>query len=175
MKLVNKYLLFSGIILSVLFVSCKEESTSPDTDQSSVAIEWNKKIALAVVHTNARMLSNGLKNLTNEQERINYIRAAIDSVRFYDDQSGYFYVYDYNCINIAHATQKELQGQNLYDHQDTKGKYVIRELSSASRNGGGYVEFYWIKPGTTGEKLKLGYVEPIPYTNYFIGTGVYLE
>jgi signal transduction histidine kinase len=44
-----------------------------------------------------------------------------------------------------------------------------------AKSGGGYVEFYWIKPGDTGEKKKLGYVESIPNTKYFIGTGVYLE
>jgi len=52
---------------------------------------------------------------------------------------------------------------------------VIRELAAKAQSGGGYVEYYWIKPGETGEKKKLGYVEPIPHTTYFIGTGVYLE
>jgi signal transduction histidine kinase len=78
-------------------------------------------------------------------------------------------------VNIAHARQKDLQGQNLYDYTDSKGMYVIRELAAMAQQGGGYVKFYWVKPGETGEKEKLGYVEPIPNTNYFIGTGVYLE
>lgn len=170
--------IFSIIFLSTLvLIGCKDDSSSPDTEQTQQVetLNWNKKIAVSVIHTNARVISNGLKSITGEQEQISYIRSIIDSAYFYDDNSGYFYVYDYNCINIAHATQKELQGQNLYDHVDTKGKYVIRELSAAAKNGGGYVEFYWVKPGTTGEKKKLGYVEPIPNTNYFIGTGVYLE
>ncbi|MFA4839764.1 MAG: cache domain-containing protein [Candidatus Neomarinimicrobiota bacterium] len=46
---------------------------------------------------------------------------------------------------------------------------------SRRRDSAGFVEFYWIKPGATGEKKKLGYVEPIPGTEYFIGTSVYLE
>jgi signal transduction histidine kinase len=96
-------------------------------------------------------------------------------ISFYNDSSGNFYVYDYDCVNIAHARQKDLQGQNLYDYTDTRGKYVIRDLSAMAQAGGGYVEFYWIKPGDTGEKKKLGYVEPIPNTDYFIGSGVYLE
>ncbi|MFA7711690.1 MAG: cache domain-containing protein, partial [Candidatus Neomarinimicrobiota bacterium] len=50
-----------------------------------------------------------------------------------------------------------------------------RELSAAAATGGGFVEFYWVKPGATGEKRKLGYVEPIKNTDYFIGTGVYME
>jgi signal transduction histidine kinase len=67
-----------------------------------------------------------------------------------------------------------LQGKNLYDYKDGKGNFVIRDLSTAAKNGGGFVEFYWGKPGSTNEFKKLGYVEPIPGTNYFIGSGVYL-
>jgi signal transduction histidine kinase len=53
---------------------------------------------------------------------------------------------------------------------------VIRLLSDAARNGGGFVEYYWVNPAATagGEQKKIGYVEPIPGTNYFIGTGVYI-
>ena len=103
------------------------------------------------------------------------IRAFIAPIRFYPDKSGYFYVYDFNCINIAHATQKNLPGKNLKNHQDTRKNFVIRELCAAAKKGGGFVEYYWVKPGEKGEHRKLGYVEAIPNTPYFIGTGVYLE
>jgi signal transduction histidine kinase len=181
MSQIERKVLFSTLIilllLSVTFVSCKKDSdtTEPSQVRQDDVLSWNKKIAAAVVHTNARVIANGLKSIPDEQQRIAFIRSAVDSAYFYDDKSGYFYVYDYNCVNIAHATQKDLQGQNLYNHVDTHGNYVIRELAAAAKNGGGFVEFYWIKPGTTGEKQKLGYVEPIPGSSYFIGTGVYLE
>ncbi|MBN1665325.1 MAG: cache domain-containing protein [Deltaproteobacteria bacterium] len=138
------------------------------------AIECHKETAKAVVHAAALGLGGILKDVPPEDKRIELIRAFISPVRFYEDKSGYFYVYDFDCINIAHATQKDIQGKNLYDHKDAKGKYVIRELSAASKKGGGFVDFYWLKPGATGEQKKLGYVEPIPGTNYFIGSGVYL-
>jgi signal transduction histidine kinase len=78
-------------------------------------------------------------------------------------------------VNIAHATQKNLVGQNLYNYTDTRGTYVIRELAAAAQAGGGFVAYYWQRPGETTESLKIGYVEPIPTTGYFIGSGVYLE
>ncbi len=166
------YLKIFVLIFSILFLfSCTEEKIVNSCD----TLEWNKKIAKNVVHTHAIMISEFIKDIPDTTDRILFIRNAIDSVRFYDDKSGYFYVYNFDCLNIAHATQKDLQGQNLYNHQDAKGKYVIRELSAAAQNGGGYVEFYWLKPGETGEKRKMGYVEPIPNSNYFIGSGVYLE
>lgn len=137
-------------------------------------IECNKDIAKTVVHATALGLGEILKDVKTEKERIAIIRSFISPIRFYSDKSGYFYAYNFNCVNIAHATQKDLQDKNLYDHKDVKGKYVIRELSAAAKNGGGFVDFYWVKPDTKGEQKKMGYVEPIPGTDYFIGTGVYL-
>ena len=138
-------------------------------------LEWNKKIAVAYVHSYAVSIGAAVTELKDDSTRIAYIRRAIDPISFYPDSSGYFYVYSFDCVNIAHARQKNLQGQNLYNYTDSRGKFVIRELSAMAQSGGGYVEYYWIKPGETGEKKKLGYVEPIPNTNYFIGSGVYLE
>lgn len=161
-----------SFLLFVVIVSCEKEDL---TNAKQSDLEWNKKIALAYVHSYATAIEEAIPFMCNDSTKITYIQNAIKSINFYPDSSGYFYVYDYNCINIAHARQKDLQGQNLYNYTDTKGKYVIRELAAMAQSGGGYVEFYWIKPGETGEKKKLGYVEPITNTNYFIGSGVYLE
>ncbi len=142
--------------------------------KAAVHTEANKEIARTMVHAVAVGLGGALANLKNENERIELIRAFVAPIRFYADKSGYFYVYDSKCLNIAHAIQKELQGKNLYNYQDVKGSYVIRDLHAAAQKGGGFVNFYWVKPGARKESAKLGYVEPIPGTDYFIGTGVYL-
>jgi len=163
----KRLLMYSLVVVLACTVGC----TKCEDD----SLEWNKQIAIAYVHSYAISIGEAVVDMADDSTRIHYIRRAIDPIRFYPDSSGYFYVYDYDCVNIAHARQKNLQDQNLYDYTDTRGKYVIRELSAMAQAGGGYVEFYWIKPGDTGEKLKLGYVEPIPNTDYFIGTGVYLE
>lgn len=162
------------LLLIITTISCSENCTGPE-DNNSDDLNWNKQIAVAYVHSYATAIGEAVDYLKDDTTLINYIRTAIDPIRFYPDTSGYFYVYDYDCVDIAHARQKDLQGQNLYDYTDAHGNYVIRDLSAMAQAGGGYVEFYWIKPGDTGEKKKLGYVEPIPNTNYFIGSGVYLE
>jgi signal transduction histidine kinase len=172
----EKLISASGILLAVFFTSMAFFIMSPRPAQAEdkAAIECYKETAKAVVHATAAGLGEVLKNGKTEKERVEMIRSFIKPIRFYSDQSGYFYVYDFSCLNIAHATQNDLQGKNLYDHKDVKGKFVIRELSAAAKKGGGYVEFYWVKPGSKNEFQKMGYVEPIPGTNYFIGTGVYL-
>lgn len=154
------------VLLSFGLVSCGGTKDSQDQDIDG-------RIAIAAVHTAAVGLGAMAKDITDENGRIEMIRAFIDPIRFYDDESGYFYVYNYDCLNIAHAIDKTLPGQNLYDYKDMRGKYVIRELSAAAKNGGGFVTYYWPHPETKAEIKKVGYVEPIPGTDYFIGTGYY--
>jgi signal transduction histidine kinase len=137
-------------------------------------LECNKEIAKAAVHSLAIGFAGVIPNAPDDETRAEIFQNFIAKTRLYSDSSGYFYVYTMNCVCIAHATQKDLINQNLYDYKDIKGKYVIRELSEAAKKGGGFVEFYWVKPGTKEEVKKLGYVEPIPGTFYFVGTGVYL-
>jgi signal transduction histidine kinase len=178
-------LLFATILITLLSLTgCKDDTTCPTCPnlQDTLKIidsinnfERNKQIAVTAVHNQASLIGYFCETITDTQARKEFIQKSIDSVFFYSDRSGYFYVYDFDCICIAHATDKEKPGQNLYDYQDTHGKYVIRELSAAAQSGGGFVEFYWHKPTTQEEFKKLGYVEPIPNTNYFIGSGVYLE
>lgn len=172
-----KVLLALFVFVGLLAASCTKEavqdkSKAPAKDSS----ECNKLIAKNIVHTAAVMLQEMVKGNTNEKEVVALIRRAIDSVRFYADGSGYFYVYDNKCFNVAHAMQKDLEGKDLTNYKDTKGKFVIQELAAAAVKGGGYVEFYWRKPGdTTREIRKMGYVEPIRGTKYFIGSGIYME
>lgn len=104
-------------------------------------------------------------------------RDLIDHVRFFDDQSGYFFIYDFSCRNVAHAIQKNLQGQNLYDYQDSRGLYVIRELLAITQSGqgSGHLEYYWNNPVTGNEERKLAFVKKVPGVNYFIGSGIYID
>jgi signal transduction histidine kinase len=138
-----------------------------------INIDTYKQIMVSVVHASAAGLGEVLKKYTKEADRTDFIRTYINKIRFFPDQTGYFFVYNSDCVNIALPNPNEWQGKNLYDHKDSKGKYVIRELSAAAKKGG-FVDYYWPKPGAKGEFKKTAYVESIPGTDYFIGTGVYI-
>lgn len=171
MKIPSKVILFLFIAviacLPLGILSCGDGGKAISIEES------NNRIAKATIHVAAVGLGEILQDIPDENQRIETIRAFIDPIRFFNDASGYFYVYDYNCVNIAHAIDKTLPGKDLTDYTDMKGTYVIRELSAAAQNGGGYVTFYWPHPQTKEEQKKMGYVEPIPGTDYFIGTGYY--
>lgn len=137
----------------------------------------NKMIVEETTRTVAKGLSGIFTNWpTDELDQVIFCRNFINHIRFFDDQSGYFFIYNFEGVNVAHGIQKDLQGNNLWDYQDTKGNYVIRELANIAENEGeGYYQYYWNNPITSKEEPKTAFVIKIPGTNYFIGSGVYLE
>jgi signal transduction histidine kinase len=134
-----------------------------------------KQVAMAVVHTAAAGLGAALKNYKDDTERTKFIRGYVHAIRFFADQSGYFFVYKLDGLNIALPNPKEWEGRDLKDYQDSHGTYVIREAAAAAKKGGGFIQYYWTKPGTKTELKKIAYIEAIPGTKYLIGTGYYEE
>jgi signal transduction histidine kinase len=104
------------------------------------------------------------------------IRQFVHAIRFLDDDSGYFFVYDYTSnFNIAHAVLLNFEGQDKTSYQNSRGLFVIQELSkiAASPAHAGFLTYHWNNPTTGREEEKLGYVEVIPGTTLYIGSGIY--
>ena len=160
------------LVAAVALTAAVSASCSNAEEAALTQSESNTRVAVAAVHVAAAGLGEILEGMEEEQQ-IETIRDFIDPIRFFNDESGYFYVYNFDCINIAHAVDKSLPGQNLSGYQDMRGLFVIRELSAAAQNGSGFVTYYWPHPETHEEQEKVGYVEAIPGTDYFIGTGYY--
>lgn len=118
-------------------------------------------------------LSHALEGLETKEERIKLIHAMTDDIRYEDDRSGYYFVYD-GTTAVSVPVNRSAEGQNLANTRDSEGVYFIRELASKARSGGGFVRFSFIKPGK-GEQPKIGYAQMIPGTNLWIGTGVYID
>ncbi len=163
-----KKMLVSIVAFAVLFTFvraavCKETVT---TDQA---------VLKAVVHSAALGLGGVAVNKDGSYNPA-MIRQYVDAVRFLDDRTGYFFVYDYkNNLNIAHAALKDFPGQDKTLYQDSRGTYVIQELSKIAKgkDGGGFLVYYWNNPEAGKEEKKLGYVEVIPGTSLYIGSGIY--
>ena len=179
MKKLRVFNLFAASILCLtafafLNFSCSKNEEELKKKHAEEVFDNYKDMAVSIVHTSAVGLGNMLRTVLSDSLKVGYIRAYIDSVRFYEDKSGYFYVYDTNCVCIAHAYNKTWLGVDKSDYKDVKGRLVVKEIAGVAKKGGGFVEYFWIKPGAGNmEVKKLGYVEKIPYSSYFIGTGVY--
>ncbi len=99
--------------------------------------------------------------------------------KIYKDMSfgedGYFFVYDYDGINLAHPKKPQLEGKNLWDLKDSDGFFLIRSLVSKAQNDGGYTEYIWDKPSKGRDVGKIGYSLGYDDWKWMIGTGLYVD
>ena len=132
-----------------------------------------EKIQVATI-TMAQALSKAVADIPGEQEKIDVLRKLIKTAFFEDDSSGYFYIYK-GTTNVAHPVKPALHGKDLNNLKGKDGVYSVRELARVAGSGGGFVNFTWDKPGKKEPMPKLGYAAMIPGTDYWIGTGVYVD
>jgi len=127
------------------------------------------------VSTNAlaTAISKTIADIPDMDQRVTAIRKALNDIRFEEDKSGYYFVFD-GTMTIAHAANPSLNGKDLGELKDKNGIFMIRKLSRTAANGGGFVHYIWPKPDM-GDQPKLSYATLIPGTNYTIGTGVYID
>lgn len=103
------------------------------------------------------------------------VRKILADMTFGQDKDGYFFVYTLDGTNLVHPTEPELVGRYLYDLQDSRGDYVIRNLLEQAKQGGGYHRYLWRKPSRQEQIDKLSYVVLLPKWNWMLGTGLYLD
>lgn len=132
-------------------------------------LKWTTQTMLQVI--NAR-----LAEAKTEEARIELIRDLVRDVRIFDDNSGYYFVYDKDGNTIALPPAPKLHGENRMSLRDANGVYIMKDLISASKKqGGGFTIYNYPKPGQEEPSPKLSYVASIPGTPYFIGSGVYID
>jgi len=153
-------------ILVLLTLQAPARATSPND------FDCRKQIMAIAVHFVSTGLGNLLKTIPDQAQQTLAIRKFMEENFFYDDLSGYMFVYDLSGENIAHA-DKSLQGVSLLTLADGKGADIHKKFLEAVRRGGGFLKYRFPKPGKRGDLDKVSYVEMIPGTNYFIGSGVY--
>ncbi len=79
---------------------------------------------------------------------------------------------------LVNAAQPSLEGKNVIDLRDVKGKAVTRDyIAAAMRDGTAWVDYYWYKPGHNTPARKQAYVKKVKFgqDTYIIGSGFYIE
>ncbi|WP_319760678.1 methyl-accepting chemotaxis protein [Maridesulfovibrio sp.] len=150
----------------------QEEEQSSKTE--TVMLDAQKTKIKVAVSSMANALASAVEGITDEQEKVERIRALIKNAFFEKDRSGYYFVYS-GTVNVAHPVKSNLQGKDLSNLKGKDGVYSVRELARTAEAGGGFVHFTWSKPGVGDSVPKLGYAAMIPGTKYWIGTGVYID
>jgi methyl-accepting chemotaxis protein len=70
---------------------------------------------------------NSLKKEGKSDKEIKQtIKDTIRNVRFFDDNSGYVFIYNYEGTNVLHPLKPQLEGKNLIGLKDSNGLYRKR-------------------------------------------------
>jgi len=89
----------------------------------------------------------------------------------------YIFVFDMNGVNLVLPPFSNLEGRNLLDMKDNRGKQLIREMLKVVQTGGsGWVDYMWPKPGESIPTQKSAYVSKAKMGDQWVlvGCGVYL-
>ena len=101
------------------------------------------------------------------------VQAVLSSLDYGPD--GYFFVYDYDGINVVHPRQAFRHGRNWLDMTDPDGDRVIFNLIERAKEGGGLHQYKWEKPSVGSIADKLSFAVGLDKWRWMLGTGVYLD
>jgi PAS domain S-box-containing protein len=121
-------------------------------------------------------LYNQHKATRTPDELKKIIKDALRPIR-YNNQRGYYFVTRLDGVEILFADRPEMEGLNLIDMQDTRGKFVIRDMIAIIRKSGeGFYRYTWTKPNKSGKGFpKVAFIKHFEPFDWLIGTGEYLD
>ena len=134
--------------------------------------ETQKEKIKVGTHSIAVAISQLLTVVESKEEKVELIRGLIDELRYETDSSGYYFVYE-GTVNVAHPSH-QYHGQDLSGLQDINKAFFIKDAYENVKKGGGFNYLIFNKPGK-GDQPKIVYAEPIPNTNYWVASGVYID
>jgi signal transduction histidine kinase len=95
----------------------------------------------------------------------------------YIAKDAYIFVIDPSGVDLVNPGFPNLEGRNILDVKDTRGKKLVREmLYVVQANGSGWVDYMWPKPGESVSTQKSAYVSKALIGDKWVmvGCGVYL-
>jgi two-component system, cell cycle sensor histidine kinase and response regulator CckA len=104
------------------------------------------------------------------------VKDALRAIRF-NKERGYYFATSLDGVEQLFADRPELEGENLLEMQDTKGKFVIRDMIEIiGTKKEGYYNYSWTKPNTKGASFpKIAFIKYFKPFDWLIGTGEYLD
>ena len=112
--------------------------------------------------------------LISEEEALENAKYIVRTTR-YNNGTGYFWADMADGTNAVHI-KPEVEGTNRYNSTDEKGNYFVRDtIAAGDQRGGGFIDFYFAKPGESESKAKRAFILKFEPYGWYIGTGNYEE
>ena len=88
----------------------------------------------------------------------------------------YVFVDDEQGVELVNPAYPSLEGKNLMEERDLKGKLVVRDyIDAARRQGHAWIDYYWYRPGRNDQAVKHTYVREVRFgkDKYVVGAGFF--
>ena len=114
------------------------------------------------------------RNDLAEAERKQLALSMIKAMRY--NTNDYLWINDSHPTMVMHPIKPALDGQDLSDFKDPKGKKLFVEMATVCREENeGTVDYLWPKPGQEEPVEKRSYVKLFKPWDWIIGTGIYID
>ncbi|MGR4843250.1 methyl-accepting chemotaxis protein [Rhizobium sp. LARHSG275] len=111
--------------------------------------------------------------MTREQAQA-AAKDVIGAMRYGAD--GYFWINDMRPTMVMHPIKPQLDGTDISQMKDPTGKFLFVEfVNKVKKDGKGFVDYLWPKPGADQPVLKYSYVAGFEPWGWIVGTGVYAD
>ncbi|NEI33550.1 HAMP domain-containing protein [Rhizobium leguminosarum] len=111
--------------------------------------------------------------MTREQAQA-AAKDVIGAMRYGAD--GYFWINDMHPTMVMHTIKPQLDGTDISQMKDPTGKFLFVEfVNKVKKDGKGFVDYLWPKPGADQPVLKYSYVAGFEPWGWVVGTGVYAD
>jgi methyl-accepting chemotaxis protein len=91
------------------------------------------------------------------------------------DNENYLWIDTAEGDNLVLYGNEKVEGTNRLDFVDNNGIKLIQELIKIGKSGGGYLDYWFPKPGETEAVRKRGYVAYNEFFNWNVGTGNFVD
>lgn len=159
--------LLGMVVISLILLKSITDSLYHERQlQTQQLIEMGRGI---VRHFHTLQVKGELSEKSAQQMAMSTLQSAIYG------KTGYFWINDIEGILLMHPHNPELVGRSLLDMRDAEGKYLFKDFIATAKAGGGWVDYYWPKPGEENTYRKLSHVTLFKPWNWVLGTGLYLD
>lgn len=158
---------FASFVIFYLYPRMKQDLY----DEKYLKTRHLVEVAYGILEFYSRQNIEGKLSLFEAQEMA---KQQIKTLRY--ETNEYFWINDTRPYMIMHPFKSELDGTDLSEYKDPKGKKLFVEMVKVCQDKGeGFVDYLWPKPGFTKPVPKISYVKLFKPWGWIIGSGIYID
>ncbi|MEL6214556.1 MAG: cache domain-containing protein, partial [Pseudomonadota bacterium] len=158
------------LVLGLVSLAMVFQARTNLMEQKEIKTQHVVETAYGVIEHFGTLAQEGKLSVAEAQE---IAKTTISSMRY--DEVEYFFINDLHPYMVMHPIKPELDGQDLTELADPAGSLVFVMAAEAAKSGGGFVKYFWPKPGFEEPVAKTTYAMQYEPWGWVIGSGVYTD